>query len=103
MFCRVDITASGITNAFVIPRTALHDENTVFLAEDGRLARRQVKVARFRHDEAVIGAGLQAGDRLVVSVLSAPVAGMQLRPLEAGSQATDGGLTSQRPSSDGRN
>ena len=103
MFCRVDITASGIPNAFVIPRTAVHDGNTVFLAEDGRLARRQVQVARFRHDEAVIGAGLQAGERLVISVLSAPVVGMKLRPLEAGPQTTDGGVASERMSPDGRN
>ena len=103
MFCRVDIAASGIADAFVIPRTALHDGNTVFLAEDGRLARRQVKVARFRHDEAVIGEGLQAGDRLVVSVLSAPVAGMKLRPLEAGSQTKGGEVVDERETSDGRN
>ena len=103
MFCRVDITAGGIADAFVIPRTALHDGNTVFLAEDGRLARRQVQVARFRHDEAVIGTGLQAGDRLVVSVLSAPVAGMKLHPLEAGPETKDVGVTNEREPSDGRN
>ena len=90
MFCRVDITASGISDAFVIPRTALHDGNTVYLVEEGRLARRQVQVTHFRYDEAVIGAGLQAGDRLVVSVLSAPVVGMKLRPLEDASRAADG-------------
>ena len=82
MFCRVDITASEIPDAVVIPRTALHDGNTVFLAEDGRLAQRQVQVARFRHDEAILSAGLQPGDKLVVSVLSAPVVGMKLRALE---------------------
>ena len=103
MFCRVDITANGIADAFVIPRTALHDENSVFLAEDGRLARRKVEVARFRHDEAVIDAGLHAGDRLVVSVLSAPVTGMKLRPLEVGTREKDAGVTNEREASDDRN
>ena len=81
MFCSVDI-GGGISNAFVVPRTALHDGNTVYLLEEGRLARRQVQVTHFRYDEAIISAGLQAGDRLVVSVLSAPVVSMKLRPLE---------------------
>ena len=53
-FCRVDIAASKITGAVVIARTALHDGNTVFLAEAGRLAQRQVQVARSRHDEAIL-------------------------------------------------
>ena len=76
---RVDIAASKITGAVVIARTALHDGNTVFLAEAGRLAKRQVQVARFRHDEAILSGGLQRGYKLVVSFLSAPVVGMQLR------------------------
>ena len=87
----------------MIPRTALHDGNTVFLAEEGRLARRRVQVARFRYDEAVIGAGLRPGDRLVVSVLSAPIVGMKLRALETGSQTMDGGGARDGFPPDGRN
>ena len=89
MFCRVEIAARALPDAVVIPRTALYDGNTVFLAKDGRLAQRQVEVARFRHDEAILGAGLQAGDKLVVSVLSAPVVGMKLRVLEAEPSSVD--------------
>ena len=87
MFCRVEIAAKSIPGAVAIPRTALHDGDAVFLAEDGRLVRRQVQVARFRHDEAILGGGLRPGDKLVVSVLSAPVVGMKLRTLETASPA----------------
>ena len=86
MFCRVDITGKALSDAVVVPRTALHNGNTVFLAEDGRLARREVRVARFRHDEAILSEGLQQGDKLVVSVLSAPAVGMKLRALEVAPQ-----------------
>ena len=82
MFCRVEISAGSQPNAVVIPRTALHDGNSVYLVTDGRLARRQVEVLRFLRDQAILSAGLQSGDRLVVSPLSAPVIGMKLRPLE---------------------
>ena len=99
MFCRVEIAAGSIPDAIVIPRTALHDGNAVFLAEDGRLARRQVQVARFRHDEAILSGGLRQGDKLVISVLSAPVVGMKLRVLETASPSAGGSAVSQRLSS----
>lgn len=99
MFCRVDIAARIIPDAVVVPRTALHDGNAVFLAEDGRLARRQVKVVRFRHDQAILGGGLQSGDKLVISVLSAPVVGMKLRALETVSPSAAGSAASERLSS----
>lgn len=89
MFCRVEIAGKALSGAVVVPRTALHDGDMVFLAEDGHLARREVRVARFRHDEAILSAGLQQGDKLVVSVLSAPVVGMKLRALEAAPQPAD--------------
>ena len=82
MFCRVAISAGSQPNAVVVPRTALHDGNSVLLVTDGRLERRQVEVLRFLRDQAILSAGLQAGEQLVVSPLSAPVIGMKLRPLE---------------------
>ena len=82
MFCRVDISAGSQPNAVVIPRTALHDNDTVLLVSDGRLERRPVEVLRFLRDQAILSGGLQAGEQLVVSPLSAPVVGMKLRPLE---------------------
>lgn len=82
MFCRLEISAGSQPNAVVIPRTALHDGNSVYLVTDGRLDQRQVEVLRFLRDQAIVSAGLQTGDQLVVSPLSAPVVGMKLRPLQ---------------------
>ena len=82
MFCRVQISAGSQPNAVVVPRTALHDGNSVLLVTDGRLERRRVEVLRFLRDQAILSAGLQAGEQLVVSPLSAPVIGMKLRALE---------------------
>lgn len=66
-------------------------------------ARRPVQVARFRDDETVIASGLKEGNRLVVSVLRAPVAGMKLRVLQTGSHSTNGDVGIERPTHDGRN
>ena len=86
MFCRVEI--SGVTQpaAVVIPRTAMHDDNAVYLASEGSLERREVEVLRFLGDQAVVSVGLQSGDRLVVSPLSAPIIGMKIRPQEINSE-----------------
>ena len=82
MFCRVEVAAGTLSDVAVIPRTAVYDGSRVYLAEDGRLAQRSVEVARFRHDEAILGEGLKAGDKVVLSVLSSPVVGMKLRAME---------------------
>ena len=86
MFCRVDISGGTQAGAVVIPRTAMHDGSAVYLASEGRLARREVEVLRFLGDQAIISAGLQSGDRLVVSPLSAPILGMKIRSLEVESE-----------------
>ena len=86
MFCRVEISGGTQPGAVVIPRTAMHDDSAVYLASEGRLARREVAVLRFLGDQAIISAGLQSGDRLVVSPLSAPIIGMKIRPLEVESE-----------------
>ena len=86
MFCRVEISGRTQPGAVVIPRTAMHGGNVVYLASEGRLARREVEVLRFLGDQAIISAGLQSGDRLVVSPLSAPILGMKIRSLEVESE-----------------
>ena len=87
MFCRVEIAAKRLREAVVIPRIALHEEHTVFLVQDGTLARRQVQVLRLLRDQAILSAGLHPGDTLVISPLTAPVVGMKVRPLEVESAA----------------
>ena len=79
MFCRVEISGGTQPGAVVIPRTAMQDDHAVYLAVEGRLERRQVEVLRYLGDQAIISAGLQSGDRLVVSPLSAPIIGMKIR------------------------
>lgn len=80
MFCEVDIETMSLPAAIVIPRAALRHDNTVYVAQDNRLAGRQVRVLRFLRDQAVIASGLVAGDHVIVSPLEAPVLGMKLRP-----------------------
>jgi RND family efflux transporter MFP subunit len=83
MFCEVQIRGTTVPDAVVIPRIALRDNQTVFLAHDGVLEIRPVRVLRLLREQAIITAGLRRGDKVVISPLSTPVAGMKLRLLEA--------------------
>ncbi len=71
--------ARRVPNAVVIPRAALRPDQTVFVAVNDALAIRPVQVLHLQKDRAMLTGGLRAGDQLVVSPLTAPVVGMQLR------------------------
>lgn len=79
-FVRVAIRGHALEDAIAVPRTALHDGDHVWIVDgDSRLQIRPVGVAWREKDRVLVDKGLQAGDRLVVSDLAAPVAGMELR------------------------
>jgi hypothetical protein len=79
-YCTADISGREIPRAFVIPRSSVQPDGTVYLVEDGKLAKRQVTVARFDQAEAIVlpGNGLDAGDRVVRSYIPKPVLGMAI-------------------------
>ncbi len=80
-FVRVDIQGERLDDAMVIPRTALRDQGTVWLLNPGMtLDIRPVTPVWRDKNTVVIQNTLTQGDRVIVSELSAPVAGMQLRP-----------------------
>ncbi|MFP4474230.1 MAG: efflux RND transporter periplasmic adaptor subunit [Desulfatibacillaceae bacterium] len=83
LFARVTIFGVSLDSASVVPRAALRDGNTVWIVDpDGRLRFRKVDVARLADGNAVVRSGLAAGDRVVVSRLSAPVEGMSVRAVD---------------------
>jgi len=66
-----------------VPRAALRDGDEVWVATaDDELAIREVDVVWRREEAALVASGLRAGERVVVSRLSAPVDGMAVRLAE---------------------
>lgn len=80
MFCRVTMRGVKVPRAFLLPRSAIRPDGTVYIVEDGRLAQRQVRVARFSGDEAMVlpGGGIEEGMRVICQPLGRPVLGMKL-------------------------
>jgi RND family efflux transporter MFP subunit len=79
-YVRVSIAGAELSNVYRIPRPALRNDSEVWLVDDeNRLAIRTVKTIWRDEDSVVVQDGIRPGERLVVSDLAAPVAGMAVR------------------------
>jgi len=81
-FLEVEIEGRRIDNIVTVPRGAIDQNDRVYLSADGRLLMRRVSVLRISDAAAYIDQGLEAGDLVIVSPLSAPVEGMAVRPVQ---------------------
>ncbi len=76
---KASITGRILKNCFRLPRTAVRLDNTVLLADpDDRLIIRHLEPVWKDADWIYVQDGLNEGDRLIVSPVVAPVAGMPL-------------------------
>lgn len=80
LFVRVDILGRKLNEAAFIPRSALHQDDVVWIVdEEDRLRFRKVDVARIQGDGAIIDGGLNNGERVVTTPLKAVTDGMMVR------------------------
>ena len=79
-YVRVEIEGTDIESAATVNRSLVRDGRNIWvMGRDGRLEIRPVTIAFRGRDHVLVTGGIQAGDRLVTTDLSAPVAGMPLR------------------------
>jgi membrane fusion protein, multidrug efflux system len=76
---KATIPGRMIDSAVRIPRRALHNQNSVYLIEDGLLALRAVDVVRSEPESVIIAGGLVSGDVVVTDVLQGVSPGMPAR------------------------
>ena len=82
LFVSAEIVGRVLENVFVVPRRALHGDDVILVVDsENRLRFRSVEVLRAGREEAVVGAGLQPGDRVCISTLEAVTDGMRVRPI----------------------
>ena len=82
LFVAVEIKGHSIPDMAIIPRSALHQGNVVWVVDrDGRLHYRKVKVVRIDGEQVQIRSGLKTGEQVVVSPLKTVTDGMKVRPL----------------------
>lgn len=83
-YVNVSVQGSTLENVFALPRKALRDNNTVWVANENRLDIRDVQIVWKDREYVYIEQGLTEEDMVVVSDISTPVQGMQLSIVESG-------------------
>ncbi|MEJ2640475.1 MAG: efflux RND transporter periplasmic adaptor subunit [Desulfosarcinaceae bacterium] len=79
-FVRVEIEGRRLADVVTLPRSALHDGDTIWLVTaENTLSIREVTPVWRDEESIVVKEGLSKGDRLITSALPAPVDGMPLR------------------------
>jgi RND family efflux transporter MFP subunit len=78
-YVRAKITGRQLERAIVVPLSAIHRNEFVYVVEQARLQRRRVSIAWYNHRDALIESGLAAGDELVVSPLGDVTSGTPVR------------------------
>ena len=82
-YVRVEIVGQKLSNVIRLERTALRNGNQVWvMGPDDTLEIRDVRITWAGNNHVCVAEGLLTGDRVIVSDLGAPVAGMALRTTE---------------------
>lgn len=81
------IAGKLLENVYVLPRHTLQANNIVWVADqENRLRAREVSVVTTNGDEAYVSAGLQPGDRVVITRMENPLNGLAVQTEAAWSE-----------------
>lgn len=84
LYCEIFIQGKAVPNQLVIPRSALHENNTVYtLNDESRLVKQQIKIDFFQNELAILKSGLQEGETLILSDVVPAIEGMLLQTVDA--------------------
>ncbi len=79
-YVRVEIGGKRLRGVFAVNRDYLHDGNSIWVMNrDDRMEIRSVEITFREKDVVYLSNGIQVGDRIVTTDISAPVDGMLLR------------------------
>ncbi|WP_414979272.1 efflux RND transporter periplasmic adaptor subunit [Congregibacter sp.] len=78
LFVRAEITGGTVPGAVLLPQSALHGDNDVFVYLNGELQRRSVTVVRVSAEGALVTAGLSEGEQVVITRLELMFEGMEV-------------------------
>jgi len=87
-FVDVRFDAGELDGVVLLPRSALHEGNKVYVEAEGTLSVRPVTIAWRLQDSVLIASGVEAGDQIIVSSIAEPVDGMKVRRADQAPPAT---------------
>ncbi len=79
LFVKASLQGQALTQALVVPRSAVREGDQVaIVSDDDRLEFRTLEIVRTNANEVIVGKGVAAGERVVVTRLSGAVDGMKV-------------------------
>ena len=84
----VDICIKGkkLNHVFIIPRTALRENNKVWIMDKDNLLRiRNIQIIRYERENVIVQDSLKNGERIILTTLSGVSDGIKLRVQREGS------------------
>jgi RND family efflux transporter MFP subunit len=78
MFVNVELIGRRLDSTFLLPRSAIHPGDLVYLANDKHLTIRSVEVLQRLNNSVYVGQGLQDGDLVITTPVSIPKEGVKL-------------------------
>jgi len=96
MFVEAEIQGRQVESAAQIPRSAIHPGNRVYVITDQeQLQIRSVEIVSQSRDTALVGSGLEQGERIAITPLATPVDGMTLKIAGSAAEETSEVNTAQ--------
>ncbi len=90
LFLSAEIEGREVENAYVLPRSALRGENTVYVAEEGgTLSVRTVAVVNSDPERLIVSSGVTAGEMVVISPVRGANTGMRIQSLDAAGEVIE--------------
>ncbi|NVK40770.1 MAG: efflux RND transporter periplasmic adaptor subunit [Oceanospirillaceae bacterium] len=97
-YVTAEIEGRQLESALVIPNRTLYQGSFVYLVRDGVLRRQEVEILWQNSHEALVGAGLESGDRLVLTPLGQVSSGTRVQVMnESADPATSVAAEGRRP------
>lgn len=83
LFVRADIKGGELEDVMEVPRRAIREGDEVLIINpENRLEFRKLEIIRRTRESAIVASGLQPGERICLTRLNAPIAGMEVLPTE---------------------
>ncbi len=84
-FVDVSIKGGRLKDVFLVPRTSVRDNDTVWIMDkDNLLNIQNVQIVRYERENVLVKDSLEDGDRIVITNIPGAADGMKLRVVQEG-------------------
>ncbi len=79
MFVTVEIVGKRVDDLYLLPREAVHEDNSVYVVDHGKVHIKSVKIFRRVDNQLYIKEGIEEGDQIITRFPGVATEGMKVR------------------------